>query len=131
MRALQMVPGIDPRQDILDKVSAYVEEIEVFGAQILVGQFIRPNKTAGGIYLADKTVDEDKYQGKVGLVLKMGPLAFKEDETHDFGGLKVKVGDWVLYRIGDTFPLLIGDHDCRFVEDVAIKAVIARPDSVM
>ena len=49
-----------------------LEGVEVFGNQVLVAIYQRPNKTASGIYLSDGVRAEDQYQGKVGLVLKLG-----------------------------------------------------------
>lgn len=127
--ALKMAHARDPREDIHDKLGKRIANIKVMGARVLVGTYVRPEKTAGGIILTDKSRDEDKYQGKVGLVLKMGPLAFTEDDTHKFPD-KPKVGDWVLFRVGDTWPLLIGDQDCRFVDDVAVQSIVPGPDMV-
>lgn len=129
-RALEMVHDTDPRKEIEDSLSPYLDEIEVMGARVLIGVYVRPSRTRGGIIIADSTRNEDNYQGKIGLVLKLGPLAFTADATHDWGDRAPKVGDWVLFRVGDTHPLIIGDRACRLAEDVAIQAVVGRPDMV-
>jgi len=134
MQALKMVHTVDPAEEIRAEVQSYIEEIEVLGSQVLVAAYIRPEKTVGGIILPDTPNSaraEDEFQGKVGLVLKSGPIAFKDDDTHKFGDRIPQPGDWVLYRVGDTFPLKIGKRHCRFVEDVSIKAILKRPDSVL
>jgi len=41
----------------------------VFHSKVLVALYVRPAKTKGGIWLSDKTVEEDRYQGTVGLVI--------------------------------------------------------------
>lgn len=131
MRALEVVHDQDPKFAILGTAMPLIESWKPMGAQVLVAIYRRPEKTKSGLILSSKTLDEDLYQGKVGLVLKTGPLAFVEDEHHKFGGTIPQPGDWVLYRIGDTFPFMIGEDYYRFVEDVAIRAIIDRPDVVL
>lgn len=132
MRAILAQRDRDPKQEILDAVAPYLDEIEPLGAQMLVAVYVRPAKTASGLYLPDKTRQEDVYQGKVGLILKVGPLAFVDDDRHVFGPQVPQVGDWVMFRIGDTFQFVLGDVQCRFVEDVSVKGrVVSNPDVVM
>lgn len=134
MQALQMVHEIDPADEISAEVKHFVSDVEPLGAQILVAVYMRPEKTKGGIIVPDSTSGtrtEDRYQGKVGLVLKIGPLAFSEDDKHHWGDRVPKAGDWILYRVGDTFPFILGKRTCRFVEDVDVKAIVKRPDIVL
>ncbi|WP_421696920.1 hypothetical protein [Ancylobacter sp.] len=130
-RALLVDHADDPKQEILNRVAPYLDDIQPMAAQVLVGIYLRPEKTASGLYLTDRRREEDTYQGKVGLVLKVGPLAFTEDAHHQFGGVVPRENDWVIYRIGDTFPFVLDEQQCRFVEDVAIKAIIQKPDVVL
>lgn len=104
-----------------------LSQITVMHNQILIGIWMRPEVTAGGIFLTPKTIDEDKWQGKVGVVLKKGPMAFVSDGTTDFHGQHVKEGDWVIYRVSDGFSIDIRETHCRLLEDVHIKAVVADP----
>jgi len=128
--ALAMVHFKDPKKEILDDIGAQISTVQVLGARVLVGVYVRPTKTAAGIILTDKSADEDKYQGKVGLVLKLGPIAFQDDATHRFGDIKPKVGDWVVFNVGDTFGMEVGKRRCRSVEDVDIHMIIERPDGL-
>lgn len=129
MTALKMAHAIDPAEELKQKVGD-LSSIEVMHNQILVAVYIRPDRTASGLYLADKTRDEDRYQGKAGLVLKKGPLAFVDDETNKFHGQNVEVGDWVFYRVSDGFPLMLNGTLCRLLEEVHIKGKINSPDVV-
>jgi co-chaperonin GroES (HSP10) len=119
----------DPKQEMLDAIGD-ISSVEVFHNQILVQVYIRPNKTASGLFLSDKTRDEDRFQGKSGLVLKKGPLAFVDDEANKFAGQNVNVGDWVFYRVSDGFPITINGQLCRLLEEVHIKGRISEPDAV-
>lgn len=126
--ALRMEHELDPRQIILDATKAEVEKLQPLGARVLIGTYIRPDRTKSGIYLSDKTRDEDSYQGRVGLVLKMGPLAFVEDEEHKWGDIRPKVGDWIVCSIGDARRMQLGKSPTRFVEDVHVQAIVTDPD---
>ncbi len=126
---LKMSHAVDPKQEMLDKIGD-ISKVEVFHNQTLVMVYIRPDRTASGLYLADKTRDEDRFQGKTGLVLKKGPLAFVDDETNKFHGQDVNVGDWVFYRVSDGFPITINGQLCRLLEEVHIKGRINEPDTV-
>jgi co-chaperonin GroES (HSP10) len=129
--AIAMVHEEDPKGAIWKDIEPYLAEVDVLGARVLVAVYVRPKQSAGGIYLPDKTVDEDKYQGKVGLVLALGPIAFEDDTTHRFGTIKPEVGDWIVFSVGDTFGLEIGKRRCRSVEDVDVHMIIDRPDIIL
>lgn len=129
--AIAMVHDDDPKTAILEDLRPFLSDIEVLGARVLVAVYVRPKHTAGGIYLPDKTVDEDKYQGKVGLVLALGPIAFEDDQTHRFGTIKPQVGDWIVFSVGDTFGLELGKRRCRSVEDVDVHMILPRPDMIL
>ena len=44
---------------------------------MLCAIYIAPEKTAGGIIRPQSNIDEDIHQGKVGLIVGVGPLAFQ------------------------------------------------------
>ena len=119
----------DPANEIRKRIGD-ISQIEVLHNQILVGVYIRPEKTKGGILLTSQTRDEDRYQGKAGLVLKKGPLAFVDDDNNKFHGQNVDVGDWVFYRVSDGFPLVLNGTLCRLLEEVHVKGKIPSPDVV-
>jgi co-chaperonin GroES (HSP10) len=103
---------------------------------VLVAVYKRPEKTKSGIILTDQNRDEDNYQSKVGLVLKVGPTAFAYDPTDDqwgFEQLDVEIGDWVVFRPSEGWALDIrGDETvrCRMLSDTAIKGKVSHPDQV-
>lgn len=119
----------DPANEIRKRIGD-ISKIEVLHNQILVGVYIRPEITKGGILLTPQTRDEDRYQGKAGLVLKKGPLAFVDDDNNKFHGQNVDIGDWVFYRVSDGFPLVLNGMLCRLLEEVHVKGKIPSPDVV-
>ena len=67
MPAMIMDHDVDPKEKLLSELGD-LSQVEIFNNQVLVAVYIRPNKTKSGLYLSDKTTDEDRYQGKVGLL---------------------------------------------------------------
>lgn len=127
---IAMLHETDPVKDLLAK-TVRLSDWKVMSAKVLVAVYQRPAKTKSGLYLSDQTRVEDKYQGKVGLVIAKGPLAFTEDDRHHWDGVVPGIGDWVFYNPGDTQPFEAGDDQrCRFVEDADIYAILPQPDLV-
>lgn len=110
---------IDPKQHLLDKYSEIIKNIPIHGASVLVVIYRRPERTKGGVILSAANLDEDLYQGKVGLVLKTGPYPADEEDMKFFDGRLPEVGDWVVFRASDgtSFGLLDKKGDCRFLKD--------------
>lgn len=119
----------DPKQAIFDAVGD-LDSFTIFHNQILVVTYVRPETTAGGIIRPNQNVDEDEYQGKVGLVVKVGPTAFLDTVEEDFQGQSVSVGDWVVYRTGDGWQLTIRDTACRILTDRTIRLKIKQPGDI-
>ena len=112
----------------VNRLIGNLDNEKVFFNYILVATHVRSEKTPGGIIRPDRNKDEDVYQGKVGLVIKKGPMAFKDDAEFEFLGQDVDIGDWVLYRTGDGFDLTIRTVACRMLFDRSIKMKISDPD---
>lgn len=118
----------DPRQAIFDVIGD-LSGVEVLGDRVLIGTFIRNEKTKGGIIRPDINVQEDIWQGKAGLVLKLGPDAFKDTPDYTFSR-EVKVGEWCVYQVGDAWSININNCPCRLVRDVNIRMVVQDPNIV-
>lgn len=129
LRAMKMEHVTDPKKDLLGKVGD-IEGWDLFHSDILIAIYQRPKKTAGGILLTDDTVHEEVFQGKVGLVLKKGPAAFKDDSKVQFYGKDVQIGDWVVFHPSDGRLLAINDAPCRIMQDVHIRGTIPEPDAI-
>ena len=100
------------------------------GARVLLGIYIAPEKTKGGILRPTEVKKEDIYQGNVGLVLLKGPLAFKDDDRNSFGGFSPEVGQWVVYNAGDAKRVQINGVDCRYIEDSLIHQIVPDPSMI-
>lgn len=121
------------KKKILDRVGD-LSKIRLFGNRVLIAKYIR--QKIGSIAVSDQTKTEDRWQGKIGLVLAKGHLAFKSDANNDFGPDDVKPGDWVLFNYSDgtDFDLLTNGHmdkvNCRVLKDVEIQGIVPSPDTV-
>lgn len=131
MPILKMEHKEDPKQEIIANAGD-LASVKLFGAQMLVGIYKRPEKTKSGLILTDKYRDEDIWQGKVGLVLKMGTISPDGEDGQYFGEHPIAVGDWVVFRPSDGWPLSVGGgQECRILEDIRrVKMAIESPDSV-
>lgn len=127
--SMRMSHDIDPKQKILDEIGD-LSGYDIAPSQVLVGIYQRPEKTAGGIILTPKAQKEDQFQGVVGLVLKLGPGAFEDDDMNKFHGFRVSVGDWIEYKPSDTEKTSINGVLCRRLTDTLVKARIAHPDLI-
>ena len=107
-----------------------LSDVQVYSGRVLVAIYISPEKTSGGIIRPTSAIREDVWQGTIGLVVKKGPLAFQDDDSHKFQGQTVEVGDWVMFRPGDTTRLQIRELNCRIVEDVLIQMKISDPEII-
>lgn len=119
----------DPARAILKAVGDLSKE-EVLGDLVLVGVYIRPEKTKGGIYRPQENIREDEFQGKVGMVLKAGPLAFADWEPDDFKGQWAKSGTWVVYAVKDGWSVTINETPCRLVPYERLRMKLSRPEVV-
>lgn len=126
LREIAAAAQADPKQALIDSMPTSAAQYEVFHNRVLVATYVRPEKTKGGIILADRTLIEDRFQGKVGLVIAIGPQAFVDDSAARFGGVAVQTGDWVTYRASDGTEVFFVDDNgldatpCRLIEDVHI-----------
>ncbi len=116
----------DPKQALLDSLPVGTLKYEVFHNRVLVATYVAPEMTKGGVIRPERSLAEDRFQGKVGLVIAIGPQAFVDDGGARFGGVRVGPGDWVTYRPTDGTEVFFVDDNgldatpCRLIEDVHI-----------
>ena len=134
-RAVRTVHAEPPDQVIWREVGS-IDGHEPLFQNVLIALYIRGEGegeavTPGGVIVPKKVFDEDSFQAKVGLVLKLGERAFKDDEHVKFYGFKLNVGDWCVYRPSEGLAMQIGSRKCRLIADVHLaKMRIAHPDDV-
>jgi co-chaperonin GroES (HSP10) len=117
---------VDPKQAILKALGKH--DTHVFHSKVLVATYVRPAKTQSGLFLPDKTIEEDRYQGTIFLVIAMGKGAFKDDNIAKFNGDSIKVGDWVMGVAGDGIAMFINGVPCRLFDDTRILMRVKNPE---
>lgn len=112
--------------------------MELFGSDMLVATYVRSKilkkiaLVGGGTFNlqgTDNTSQEDIFQGKAGLVLAMGPNAFKWDRFNaKWEGPSAKVGDWVMFRFAEAgMDVDVCGVYCRFVDSAHVRGVVNDP----
>jgi co-chaperonin GroES (HSP10) len=118
----------DPKQKLLEQLGD-ISDIELFHNQVLLAVYLRPEKTKSGLILTANHLDEDRYQSKVGLLIKRGPLAFEQDGNW-FTGMTFNDHDWLIFRPSDGWSITVNGVLCRIFDDISIKGRAPHPDSV-
>ena len=121
-----------PKDEILEAFKPLMERsgLRALGHDELIGVYDRAGKkTAGGLWTPE-TNREDQFQGKVGIVLSMGPMASPRnpDFVEWFGDDYPKIGDWVGVNVRDGFTFLLGNQTCRQIEWRYLRFAVDRPD---
>jgi len=129
----------DPRREILDKLGD-LSGIEIAQNEVLIAIYKRPEKTAGGIVLPHQNLKEDSYQGKCGLVVKIGSacrFVRKNEETDRTFGIEIELHDWVVVNTSSTWRLDVNSDaealkiedfvQCRLVYDDQIRMRVSDP----
>ena len=129
------VDGADAAKKIWASLKDVLDKVHIMRNQILVVKF-SPDKV-GSLYRSDKGREEDRWQGKVGLVVKKGKIAFVDDDATKFHDENVEIGQWVWYRSSDGFDVDLtpsgwsGDKiPCRVLEEAHIKGTLSEPDLI-
>lgn len=134
MPVIEMRHAQDPKKVLLEKVGD-ISSIEVFNDKVLIAIYEHEGVTKGGIITGVKTGTESKYQGKVGLILKMGPGANAGgDARKELRGGLFEVGDWVAVNASDGLSMNAGRHGSdvmlRLLSEASIHIRVKSPDSI-
>lgn len=86
-------------------------------------------KTAGGLYKADVTLQYEELTTPVLFVLKVGPDAYK-DEKRFPSGPWCKEGDFVLTRPHAGSRVKIHGREFRIINDDSVEAVVEDPRGI-
>lgn len=92
------------------------------GYNLLVVMFRPPEKTASGFIIPHKTLGEYRYQGKVGLIVGVGPDAY-QDKSKFPSGPWCKLHDWVI------FPAYL-DSSRKFTWNANVDIIVMHDDKI-
>jgi hypothetical protein len=125
----------DPKAFYLKRCKYFMSKVRCGTNNILVATYFPPEATKikgpGGTsidFIIPKSVTaESKWQGRVGLLIAKGPMAWKSDDRVDFGGTDYKIGDWVWYDRQDGRQIAIHRIHCRRLKDVDVSGDTDEP----
>ncbi len=112
----------DPKKVLLKYLGRH--DTEVLHSKVLVATYVRPAVTKGGVLV----IEEDRFQGNIGMVIGLGPGAFRDDNIAQFHGKKLEVGDWVMYVPADGISMFINEVPCRLFDDTRILMKVKDPE---
>ena len=100
------------------------------GYRVLILPFTPPEKTKGGIMLAKQTLDKERIATIVGLVVRLGPDAYSDEEKFPEGPW-CKEGDWVIFGRYAGARFNIEGGDMRLLNDDEILATVNNPEDIL
>jgi len=103
---------------------------EPTGYRIMILPFKIKEKTKGGIVIADTAREREQVATVVGLVLKLGPDAYKDYDKYP-NGLWCEEGDWVIFGRYAGARIPIDGGEIRLLNDDEVLATIDDPEAIL
>ena len=115
-------------------VEKYKEETEKLpkptGWRIIVLPFRMDEKTKGGIFMGQDTLDKQQVASQCGNVLAMGPQCYKDKERYPDGPW-CKKGDWVIFARYAGSRIQIEGGEIRLLNEDEILATVKNPEDIL
>jgi chaperonin GroES len=100
------------------------------GWRIAILPYRGPQKTKGGIVLAEETQKKTQLATTVGYVLRMGELAYKDESKFPLGPW-CKEGDWIIFGRYAGSRITIDGGEIRILNDDEIIGRISNPADIL
>jgi co-chaperonin GroES (HSP10) len=123
---------VDPKKVINDALKGWIDRIRPTSGDVLVCVYERPEKTKGNIIMPETASrrSEDKFQGVVGLIVKVGPEYGKHKQALGLNPMP-QIGDWVAFRTQDCVSFVLGQRSMRLLQGDFIRLVLSDPDCII
>jgi chaperonin GroES len=99
------------------------------GWRMLVLPFKMSEKTKGGLYLGQETLERQQVASTCGLVLAMGPHCYDKEKFPE--GPWCKKGDWVIFARYAGSRIQIDGGEVRLLNDDEVLATIENPEDIL
>jgi co-chaperonin GroES (HSP10) len=129
-KVIEYQQGDDPKLAVWHALGDSLDELVLYRNDVLLVTAPIMAKSEGGIYYADNTKKEVRFQGKIGMIVRIGEVAFNDAEIWPNENTRPTVGDWVVYRNADTHECAINKLSCRFIKDYLIIGKVSTPDAI-
>ena len=114
-----------------DNLKSEIEDLpQPSGWRILILPFTPPERTKGGLILSQDTLDRGRISTNVGYVLKLGPLAYQDEEKFKTGPW-CKEKDWVIFARYAGSRLPIEGGELRILNDDEVLGTVKDPSSII
>ena len=100
------------------------------GWRMLILPFKMNEKTKGGLYLGQDTLERQQVGSTCGLVLAMGPDCYGDKEKFPEGPW-CKKGDWVIFARYAGSIIQIDGGEVRLLNDDEVLATIDNPEDIL
>ena len=99
------------------------------GWRLLVLPFKMKEKTKGGILITDDVIERSQVASTCGLVLDVGPDAYKDKERYPDGPW-CKKGTWVIFARYAGSRMKIDGGEVRLLNDDEVLATVENPEDI-
>jgi co-chaperonin GroES (HSP10) len=99
------------------------------GWKVLIAVPKAKEKTEGGIYKPYESMNAEEVGTIIGLVLKMGDLAYKDQKKFPTGPWCHR-GDFIVMRTYSGTRFKVGEQEFRLINDDTVEAVVDDPRGV-
>ena len=100
------------------------------GWRMLILPFKMNEKTKGGLYLGQDTLERQQVGSTCGLILAMGPDCYGDKEKFPEGPW-CKKGDWVIFARYAGSRIQIDGGEVRLLNDDEVLATIDNPEDIL
>lgn len=100
------------------------------GWRLLVLPFVMPEKSKGGIIIAQESLDRARIAVQAGYVLRVGPLAYQDKEKFSTGPW-CKEKEWVIFARYAGSRLQIEGGEIRILNDDEVLATVKDPEHIL
>jgi len=100
------------------------------GWRLLVLPFKMPEKTKGGLFLGQDTLERQQVASTCGLILETGPDIYNDKEKFPEGPW-CKKGDWVIFARYAGSRIQIDGGEVRLLNDDEVLATIDDPEDIL
>ena len=118
--------AIDKHNSIKDKESSKLPQPT--GWRLIVLPFKAKEKTKGGIFLADQSIERSQVASTCGLVLALGPHCYDKEKFPE--GPWCKKGDWVIFARYAGSRIQIEGGEVRLLNDDEVLATVENPEDI-
>jgi len=127
--ALQEKYDKEPKKVEKDLTSETAKLPKPTGWRLLVLPFKMKDKTKGGILITDDVIERSQVASTCGLVLEVGPDAYRDKERFPEGPW-CKKGTWVIFARYAGSRMKIDGGEVRLLNDDEVLATVENPEDI-